>query len=980
MTQWLLEVNGSFETGLYDVTAVDTANPFGNYAVAKIDDQTGDKFDTYTRGTRVRLSAYTDTQPSVLTINTGEIETVNNATQTHRKIRNDGTLQVGPTGIQQVGTDAPDREFVGYVVESRELDQQGADALEVEIYSFDQFLRQNTVTNDQSGNTISEALEDIITTDTPVTWNASNVTVESDIELSRSYRGETVENAIRDFQQKSSNEAFGVENDIEFFYRPRESSSAPRDIDNTQWLDYDIPEKGKETINEVTVFYADGDKSVTVDDGADKLELQDNLGTDRPVGFSEEVSRPDITDIDDARDVGEAILQDRKTTLTGTVTTFGLLGASPGDVLNIEIIPRGIDGNFQIAEIEYRWGRDKTILTIVEKTGDQDEYLVRLSDSVKRVETRNANRDGTSNRITDSNVGVVLPITGDVDGTSFDNAKVTNLLRNKLRDGWGDGSTVDITEIAVGNDDTPPSRSQTSLGNELERVSVSESFPDSQSVLYEGAFTETDISEVGLFNSTGDMVARATVSGSFSGSPSVDFRIDVENDTSFTLGVVTTTGQTAVRDILADNSPNTPTDYAYGSDGTDPTISDTSLGNQQIELALDNLLVQNADTESEWNEITTADSSSPVHVTSGGELTNYQSGFFREGENADRFQDGFDPGSTDTEISNDDYLDLSRGPDSGTPSGVADFGEWDFTLDYDIPKSDIEFHIRQGGTGNSGTSGGIPKFRWELDHANGNTYLLDFNDILGPTQSDNFTWDQLPFYQGSPPDTLPSTFPAGDYTLRIVLTDSDGGQDVYYIWIDAIAVVDAKYSYTFDETTGSNDELDGPEQYPDVETSTFTEVNTRRELDSATATQTWDDTSNSQFIELSNDGGNTFIRTNNSQTASASFGSPSTTLQTRVGISRYTSDGTTSPATGDTSQAIDVHNLSANISAITPVDIGVADIRAIVQPGDLVGTTLREGGEFDTNDNLLTRVTFAEFTVQSGERIISSERFRFANP
>jgi len=125
-----------------------------------------------------------------------------------------------------------------------------------------------------------------------------------------------------------------------------------------------------------------------------------------------------------------------------------------------------------------------------------------------------------------------------VDGTSFDNAKVTNLLRNKLRDGWGDGSTVDITEIAVGNDDTPPSRSQTSLGNELERVSVSESFPDSQSVLYEGTFTETDISEVGLFDSTGDMVARATVSGSFSGSPSVDFRIDVENDTSFTLGVV----------------------------------------------------------------------------------------------------------------------------------------------------------------------------------------------------------------------------------------------------------------------------------------------------------------------------------------------------------------------------------------------------------------------------------------------------------
>ena len=105
------------EDTVFDVDpVVDTANPFGDYAVIKMDDSEGEKFDAYARGTRVDV-AVSDS------------------------------------------FDEPFRtRFTGYVVERRETEQDGADVLEVEAYSFDQFLRRNTVTNDQQGNTIAEAL------------------------------------------------------------------------------------------------------------------------------------------------------------------------------------------------------------------------------------------------------------------------------------------------------------------------------------------------------------------------------------------------------------------------------------------------------------------------------------------------------------------------------------------------------------------------------------------------------------------------------------------------------------------------------------------------------------------------------------------------------------------------------------------------------------------------------------------------------
>src|SRR6056297_2989845 len=110
MTEWTLTRDQTAtEENLFDVQYVDSANTFGDFLVAKVDDVNGTKFEQYPRGTRVDAS-------------------------------------VTPTD----STTSIDK-FSGYVVERREINDSGADALEIEAYTFDQFLRRNKVSSNLSG-------------------------------------------------------------------------------------------------------------------------------------------------------------------------------------------------------------------------------------------------------------------------------------------------------------------------------------------------------------------------------------------------------------------------------------------------------------------------------------------------------------------------------------------------------------------------------------------------------------------------------------------------------------------------------------------------------------------------------------------------------------------------------------------------------------------------------------------------------------
>jgi len=1005
------------EDAVFDVDpVVDTANPFGDFCVVKMDDRGGKKFENYARGTRIEVEISPDDE--LLTVDGGEtITTDAGTTDTCGSVHNSGTYaNQGTVEATASGVD----KFTGYAVERRETEQSGADVLEVEAYSFDQFLRRNTVTNDQRGNTITEALQDIIQTDTPVAYNAANVSVGDGQELTRTYQGEAVENVLRDLAFKSNNEDFGVNDSLEFFFRQRETVHIDRGIDNTQWFNYDIPELGKEAINEVEVWFDDGEESVIVDDGTDKLDLQDSLGLPSPGTQRAELNRPLITDIGDAEDIGRKYLAFKNATLSGTVTTYGLFTAEPGDTIDIQIDPRGIDAEFVIAGMEYRWGRDETILTIVEKRGDVDDILTELNDSVQRQEMESANRDAPKNRITTTNATAIVSVTADGNiantnvvtvnsgetltinsgetetATTVENAgtvsnqgtfeasdgpaqsttadRFVNSGRSAVRDAWTGDSPPDITTLVVGSDGSGLSRSNTSLSTQTNSATVSQTLPDAKSVEFAATITQTGVQEIGLAAADGTLITRATFDSAVDLDGEVTITLAVSNDDSVSRGVLTDDGQTAVRDVLADSSPALPDQYAYGSSDTPVAETGSSLGNELVTVSLDEILIQSADTQTEWEQLAGSIGPNIPAAVASVELQHNQVCFFREGENADRSSAGFNDGSSDTGISGDNYLSMSFGPDVFNDRGQ-DFGEWDFTTDYTIPAAEFAVYVRHASNSN-----GAPALRWILEHANGTNYTLDVNEGFGTTLTDDFGWVELPLFAGSAPETVDADLDAGtEHTLRVEITDSDGLADEYQYWVDCVAPIDGRYvsDVTFGETTDGNDTLPGPEKFPSSTEVALSTVSTRRDVTQSNFDLSANDVSNEFYVELANDG-STFTRVNNSETGSVTFSGPDRGVDTNIGLSRFTADATTTPRNGDRGQSVDVWELSANPDAVLSDDLGKTVAQAVVPPNTsgIVGETVREAG-LKSSGVLLTRHILADFDLLSGQRLSSSESSLF---
>ena len=84
----------------------------------------------------------------------------------------------------------------------------------------------------------------------------------------------------------------------------------------------------------------------------------------------------------------------------------------------------------------------------------------------------------------------------------------------------------------------------------------------------------------------------------------INISLTVSDNPDLERGVFTDSGQEAVRDLIADNDPDLPTQYAYGQDGALPAETDTALGNQSIAVSLENILVDSASTTSDWGSIT----------------------------------------------------------------------------------------------------------------------------------------------------------------------------------------------------------------------------------------------------------------------------------------------------------------------------------------------------------------------------------------
>jgi hypothetical protein len=911
MTEWRVNVNdGEFlltETeGLYDVIVSDTFNPFGNYAKAFVDDLNARTFDAVRRGTKVAF-----------------------------EYDNSNT-----TGFTQ--------RFVGFVVNDLAQEADGAEQVEIEAYSFDQFLRGNEVSNDQSGKDISTALEDVIKTDVAaVSWDAVRVSVVDDQELTQSYQGESVEEFLLSIRQKSAGETFGVNNNLTFVFKIAEANRPRRDIDNSQWVTHDIGEESGETRNQVTVYYgSDGEQAVTIDNAEDQLRVGANLNTNGPAQQGTSITRTDIETATDAIAAGKSFLQGRQATLTGTVTTFELNDAVPGETIGVTIEPRGIDTDFRVAANRIQWRGETNELTVVQKKGADDDILIEQSKTLQRLERANRQPDTLPDKITDTEVECQIKITGGANGVPFEITRLTNKAKNTLVKSWTDElqPQFGLQEFVLSTSDKRPSRSDSSFDSAIATSSFSVSLPSANSIEFTASVSATNVRSIGLAENGLFFIGRLEEAVD---NPTITMRIDVETGSNNNQAAVLDAGQEHIRDIINPNTIPTlplPTSYEYGSGTTDVSETDTSLSTV-TQLAVANKIVNVESGLSFEDAAEPIDGTTPVNITTNGiELT--RTAWIDEGETL---------GSGNT-VSN---VDLSDGAGLELTS-IGSAATLTINVDHTIPAGEwaiVARGIRLEDTGDPPRS-----FDAIWDGVNGDFIGNIVFDATTPT------WDSV----AGNFDIAPGT-----YDVRLEL-GSNGDSAA----IDLLGFVDKRYVpdiSNFDNTVHQdNGYLDDPQLFPNTQTVSLKTLEFPLAINSITISQIWNDISEDQAITVTPPGSTS----NNFSTVQITTTELESTrrLQIDVRLSNYPS-GTAQSATPRfeyNGQRVEAQEVEADIFAARQTGIGEVTIRSRVRGDENVGDNFAESGQ-NADGTLLTRARNPEFSKQSGQAVIANETLRWVN-
>lgn len=589
--------SGTIDADLYDIRTTEAVNRYASHFVAQLEDADGTKAAEYPRGQRVLAQYSTD------------------GGQTWQ------TKQAG---------------FVNYF---NDTGRDQTDQLEVLFIGYDHFLRRRPVFETFTGVSVSTALQTLITEHTPVTWNAANVEVTNDATFTREIKGEKADEVLSYLASASGGEEYGVNDDFEFYFHPRETSSAPSNILFGDWFDYDLPEEGRQAVNQVRIFYgqAGNRSSVIVEDRTSQRQLKDRLGAPRRVVLSNEAAYPEIDNESAAYAKGREILEGRSPVRTGSVKTLQRQDWEPGDVFRLEIPPKGIDTTFRAAEIRHDWGRGETTMKVAENEGNVTDLLVGMSDEIERIDFREADPAATYTRFLELGVGATVSISGTLSqrttadafaagfGPAGDQAgfvstasgqpqvglifgdratpagtgAATTAALNQFRDVWQGATAAQITDFALGSGSRPPAQSDSALETQVhtglvDSVNASESFQITfeATVAPGGPLEGQKIQEFGFLDSAGRLHSRTVLDTSVvhtaATETSITMTFTVDNDPQ-QAGVVTDTGQTRLRDMFLDHANTTahhPTDRAYGTGTADVAETDSALGMKVAEAPI----------------------------------------------------------------------------------------------------------------------------------------------------------------------------------------------------------------------------------------------------------------------------------------------------------------------------------------------------------------------------------------------------------
>lgn len=298
--------------------------------------------------------------------------------------------------------------------------------------------------------------------------------------------------------------------------------------------------------------------------------------------------------------------------------------------------------------------------------------------------------------------------------------------------------------------------------------------------------------------------------------------------------------------------------------GFDATVREPSLTERVTDAEL-----QDAPTDDSFGSITSLADTDPFLVDGNGHLSQAQTAFGFEAEN--------DPGTGGT-VTGSQYSD----GEAGRFEDVNDIASYSFTTDHKIPQDDIGVGFRyELESGND--FDGQPEIELNLNGENVFTALEDASQAgpgwQGPGDNTGYSGD----------------LPADSHTIEIATNTGNSPG----INIDYLVVYDARYTpdlNTFDNTTDANGYLSDPPLYPTAATADFVQETTTFNVTGITVNSTWNDTSGSQAIEVSADGGNSYQGVTNGTTVDESYpNNAGTTVDARATFSAYGSRTTATP-------------------------------------------------------------------------------------
>lgn len=285
----------------------------------------------------------------------------------------------------------------------------GQDGADIEILSGDYFLRRQEVYLSVVASPIATILQTLVETYSALEWDAAEVDVVNNINVTREWRGERLDKVISELATLSASEVFGATDALKFFFRPRDLTPCAVAFDDANIIEASRETDQKEAVDKVYVYYTPiaGKSAVSVGNYADGAAHQALTGTIRPIIRTASYDHPEITDIDVAIEKARQYLDKAAPLDVITIHTMEYPEISPGEIASVTSSDLSIVGGaYVIYEITWQWSTQDVQIKLIENRDGVVDFLNALQTEKVRVDMKEA----AATIVPVENVALVQPI------------------------------------------------------------------------------------------------------------------------------------------------------------------------------------------------------------------------------------------------------------------------------------------------------------------------------------------------------------------------------------------------------------------------------------------------------------------------------------------------------------------------------------------------------------------------------------------